>query len=261
MNQTKLIKHRLTGYFNKKELNYREMIQSKENAYNSKSKWVSRINDGRLNILSTLCSKFELKGEILELGAGSCWLGASLSRLRSIEKIYCLDMSEFVLMNVAPHIIEYLKADSKKIIRVMGDFNKLEFVDSKFDYVLFDASLHHIQDSSFNRVLKEVSRVLKIDGKVIAIREPFLCPLFKKYGRVLFGLHEKKYGVTENIFTKGEWRRNLTDIGFKCHFIPYSIQISNKLTLKNVIKRIIKYSPLRIPFQYFFINYFIILEK
>ena len=265
MNQSKLVKHKFTEYFNKKELNYREIVQPQEDKYNDISKRILRINDGRRNTLHILYKKIGFKGEILELGAGSCWFSSGLSLLGSVNKIYCLDMSEFVLQNVAPYIMEHLGADTGKIIRVIGDWNKLYFENEKFDFVVFDAALHHIPDNSFTRVLKEVYRVLKTDGKVVAIREPFLSPLFlgplEAYRRHTFGSHERKHGVTENIFTKKEWENMFRNSGFKCRFIPHSFQTNNTWNLKNSIKKFIKYTPLRIPFHHISPQYFIFLEK
>lgn len=263
MNQSKLVKHKFTKDLNEKEVNYRNIIQPQEDKFNDISKWIKTINDGRRNISPILYRLIEFKGEILELGAGSCWFSSELSLLKSVNKIYCLDISEFILKNVAPYVMEHLGANTEKLIRVIGDFNKLYFQDKKFDYVVFDASLHHIPEDSFIEILKEVYRVLKIDGKVVAIRESFLSPIpiFNKYRRRTFGLHEKKYGVTENIFTKREWENMFENAGFECHFIPYDLQVNNTLNLKNLMKKFIKYSPLRAPFSHFFPRYIIVLRK
>ena len=138
------------------------------------------------------------------------------------------------------------------------------FEDGKFDYVVLDAALHHIPEDNLSKILKEVHRVLNINGKVVAIREPFLSPipLYKEYIRRTKGLHEKNYGVTENTFTKKEWERMLSHAGFKCHFVPYGLQVNNTLNLKKLVKEFLKCSPLRIPFFYFFPpRYFIVLER
>lgn len=218
MNQSKLIRHAFTEYFNKDEHDYREMIQPKETNFDNMSKYIARINDGRQKILPRLYKEVEFKGKILELGAGSCWFTSCLSRLRLVDQIYCLDFSEFLLENIAPHIMEYLKADINKITRIIGDFNRLYFDDGEFDYIVFDASLHHVPVNDIDRVLIEIYRVLKKNGKIVAIREPFsgIFGIAKKRGR-----NERKYGVTENIFTKEEWRGMLERNNFICRFIPY----------------------------------------
>ena len=264
INQSRLIKHKFSQALNKQELNYREIIQPRENEFNHTSKWIERISDGRRGILPILYRFIKFKGEILELGAGSCWFASELSRLDSVSKIYCLDMSEFILKNVAPRVMQYLSADTKKITRVIGDFNKLYFQDEKFDYVVFDAALHHIPENNFVNVLREVHRVLKMNGKVVAIREPFLSPipLWNKYEKSAFGLHGKKYSVTENIFTKRQWESMLKSAGFNCYFLPVGPQASNTLNPKNLIKKLInKCSLLKIAISYLGKGLIIVLEK
>ena len=263
MRLAKPLKHKFTGDLNEKELKYRDILQPQQEEFNDKSKWIVRIDDGRRKILPFLYRNVDFGGEILDIGAGSCWFSSELSLLEPVSRIYCLDMSEFILTNISPHIMKHLGANTEKLVRVIGDFNKLYFEDEKFDFVVFDASLHHIPMDSYSKVLSEVHRVLKRDGKVVAIREPFLSsiPINRNNKRRSFGLSDKNYGVTENIFTKREWRNMFSEAGFKCQFIPDGLLIDDTLTLRNLIRKLIKYSPLRIPFFHFYPNCIIVLEK
>jgi len=260
---TPVIKHELTQDVNREELYYRDVIQPNEGEFRQLSSWLIRSLE-KSEILSELYRFIEFKGEILELGAGSCWFSSGLSLLGSVSRIYCLDMSRSILENIAPYVMKHLGANTEKLFRVIGDFNKLWFQDRKFDFVVFDASLHHIPESNHSRVLKEVYRVLRTDGKVVAINEPFLSSnsTFNKYRKSRFGVHERKYGVTENIYTKEEWKRILENVGFRCFFIPQGfIKTNNSLELKNLMKRVIKKSFLKGLFLYFFPRYFVVLEK
>jgi ubiquinone/menaquinone biosynthesis C-methylase UbiE len=263
-NQSKLIRHKFTESLNKGELHYRKVIQPQENEFKEKSNWIKRVHNGRVNLLPALYKNVKFKGKILELGAGSCWFGSELSRIESVEEVYCLDISEYILKEVAPLVMDSLGAETKKITRVIGDFNKLDFKDKKFDFVVFDAGLHHIPTEDFTKVMKEIYRVLKDDGKLVGINEPFLNNIIfvNKIQRKRFGLHEKKYGVNENIYTKKEWEYMFTIARFKVDFIPYdNIQIDGRFTIKNLIKKIIKYTPLKKVFYYLSPRYFIILRK
>ena len=268
MTESKLIKHNLTDHINKKELYYRNVIQPQECGASNKSKLIKQMHDYRTNFLPILYNIIEFKGEILELGAGTCWFGSELSRLPSTNKIYCLDMSEYFMKETAPYVMEQLGAETGKITRVIGDFNKLEFEDEKFDYVVCDATLHHIPIDNLRRVLDEMRRVLKSNGKLIAIRESFLSsnPLFNNFHRRKFGSHEKTYGVIENIFTIQEWKNLLKNPGFEPHYIksyfmPYSYQADAMSYLKNLVKGLINHSFLKFPFFYFCPSYIILLEK
>lgn len=54
--------------------------------------------------------------------------------------------------------------------RVLGDMNNLPYSNEKFDIIIFSATLHHSND--LDKVVSEVSRVLKPGGTVLAINEP-----------------------------------------------------------------------------------------
>jgi hypothetical protein len=126
-----------------------------------------------------------------------------------------------------------------------------------------DQTLHHIPMRHFSAVMMEIQRVLKQDGRVIAIREPFLTPLplYKNYKRNRFGLHEKQYGVTENIFTKKEWRRLLEATGFTVFFIRDALRPNKRSNFKNIVKNLILRLGLTQIYLYFYPNYVIILAK
>lgn len=252
-NKSKLIKHSYTDKLNLLELNYHEDIQTHENGFDDLSPLISRIEDySALKI--QLLTKTNFRGNILELGAGTCWFGSMLSRLPEVREIYCLDMSECNLKILAPKAMEMLQAEADKITRVIGDFNKLYFPDNFFDFVVFDAALHHIILNNFKAVLCEVKRVLKQDGFVIAIREPFLpsIPFYKRYIKNKFGAREKQYGITENIYTKIEWQKMFHDAGFESEFIPF-----NLITGDGIIKKLFKHTKLKSLCPYLRPKYFI----
>lgn len=202
---------------NKSELKYREEIQQTEEDFNSFEKWIARVNDGRIDYLKEIMKKVKFEGEILEIGAGSTWFGSELSKLEAVKKVYCLDLSEKIIREIAPKVREYLKADDSKIVPVVGDFYNLDFKEKSFDMVVVDAALHHIED--MDHVLNEIKKVLKDEGMVVAIREPVL-PKLRKGARKKFGAHERSLGVTENIFTKEEWVAFFSKNGFELSFIP-----------------------------------------
>ncbi|CAG0935239.1 hypothetical protein TFLX_04071 [Thermoflexales bacterium] len=264
MTISNLIKHPYTEDLNKEELIYREKIQPQEYSFDDVAKSVERLADGRMNLLPLLFKTVDFRGEMLELGAGSCWFGSVLSRLQSVDKIYCLDMSERILCDVAPHIMAHLEADGDKLIRVVGDFHKLYFEDGQFDHVVFDASLHHIPELNWNKVLGEVYRVLKPAGRVVAIREPFLSPIptIRSWQRRTQGAHERRLGVTENLYTRREWDSKFRSVGFRSHFVAYvPLQPSKSVTAKEILKQAVKNSALRKLYSLLKPAYIIILDK
>ena len=162
-----------------------------------------------------LKKKYNFNGEVLELGAGSCWLSALMSKISEIKNVYALDISKELLETIGSKVIIDLEGEKEKIKFVSADFHKLPFDDNRFDIVVCDASLHHAQNLPV--LLKEVKRVLKSNGFLIAIREPMKSLLYycnpKKFGR-----KEIKQGATENIYSKTEWKKYFNQAGLKLNF-------------------------------------------
>jgi SAM-dependent methyltransferase len=206
-----------TPFLNEREKRYRDHIQPLEAPYCDIQTWYSQMEDGRRQIIPFLKQAFDPRGNILELGAGTCWLSSELSKLDGVRKLFCVEMSEVILRDVAPRVMEYLEADRSKITRILGDFNKLDFPAEFFDFVFFDSALHHIGGETFDRVLAEVHRVMKTNGQGIAVREPFLSPIpfFRARQRRGFGRHEKRFGVTEEILSHREWKQRIERCGFQ----------------------------------------------
>ena len=254
--------HPFSTRLNTKELHYRETIQPHEPGYDTPSKWIARLQVHR-KIVPFLVTVLKFHGKILELGAGSCWLGSELSKIQAVEKVYCLDISKHILSNVAPAVLNHLQADPKKIQLVIGDFNELYFPDQSFDFIVMDQTLHHIPQKDFHAVMAEIRRVLKDIGKVVAVREPFLTPtiFYSNYKRKTFGLHERKYGVTENIFTKKQWADLLEKSGFKVQFVRDALRPTEYSPLRNLIKKIILTLRIEALYLYFRPNFIIICAK
>ena len=210
-----------------------------------------RVIKRRIPIFRFLQKKYNFKGEVLELGAGSCWLSALMSKLAKVEKIYTLDISGDLLETIGNKVIGNLKGEKRKIKFIVSDFHKLPFNDNKFDIVVCDASLHHAQNLPV--LLKEINRVLKNEGYLIAIREPiktffYQCNL-KKFGRA-----EMKQGATENIYSKREWKKYFNQAGFKMDFF----EEFNKNDIKT---KLFKNFPLKLFNGILFSRYYFFARK
>lgn len=57
------------------------------------------------------------RGNVLELGAGGCWFSSIVSKFADVEKVYALDFSSYLLLNVAPLMMDHLHARKEKIVR------------------------------------------------------------------------------------------------------------------------------------------------
>ncbi len=214
-------------------------MQLQDPKYASLERWKALTTVGTRRIVPFLVQRgLGYHGRVLEVGAGACWLSAEISRLDAVEHLHAVDFSQMLLECVAPAIIAHVGGRGDKITRVVGDFNDLEFANGTFDFVTCDAALHHANDLPW--LLRELRRVLKPGGRLIAIREPMLSDLapLANWQRRRFGLEERGFGVTERIYSMTEWRRAFEDAGFELQFVPFI----HHTTLKG---RIVRATPLR----------------
>ncbi len=97
----------------------------------------------------------EAKGSILSIGCGTGIIEREIERKGGI-KIIGIEKDE-----------EMLDIARKRIIAIKGDATWLPFANAVFDAVIFITSLEFIQD--YKKAMKEAYRVLKKDGKFIAL--------------------------------------------------------------------------------------------
>lgn len=241
----------LTPFADQKELDFVEHFKGVD-AKNFQ-KWRSEIINKRVPLLSKVKEEINFFGKILEIGAGSCWLSAELSKIAKIHRIYALDFSKRVLLEVAPIITRLLKAREDKIIRILGDFHKLPFSDGLFDFVVVDAALHHT--NYLNVLFQEIHRVLKNEGVLAAIREPiksFCWPIKKKIN--LVDRHVKRYGVIENTYSRKLWNRYFQEAGFNLCIKPVFFS-------GGLVENLIRFTPLRLFNGILYSRYYFIAFK
>ena len=216
-------RHQLSPLANEEELRYRNTVQLTEDLYSDVDKWSKRQEQNKLSIVRFMVQRQLVPaGEGLEIGAGTCWLSAELSKMPQVTKVHALDFSEVLLTDVAPEIVRLRNGNLDKIKFHVGDFHKLPFPDSSLDFVAADAALHHTDQ--MDDVLTEVFRVLKPGGRLLGIHEPGIPSMLTPFNRFLVvqhGDHEKQYGVIENIYTEREWRTSFEAVGFKVSFMPF----------------------------------------
>lgn len=146
--------------------------------FGSEAEWVRAIREDYpkfIPFLTRHCG-LDIRGRILEIGAGTGWFSAELSKLPPVVEIITTDVSSKLLKNEAPKMFKLLKANSAKITRQPAEYSKLPFPANHFDFVVCADALNRAVNVL--RVLREVRRVLKPGGQFIAIREP-VRPLMK----------------------------------------------------------------------------------
>ena len=145
----------------------------------------------------------DFRGRILEIGAGSAWLSAELSKQPRVVEVITTDFSPKLLKERAPKVFELLGANPAKITRMPADFHQLDFPNNHFDAVVCATVLHHA--ANIVQVLREAKRVLKPGGKFVAIREP-VWPLVKIKSREKMLARLVATGVDERFYTLADYK-------------------------------------------------------
>lgn len=159
------------------------------------------------------------RGELAELGAGSCGLSLCVSRLSNVSVVYAADISVSRMEKLFDMSMATLWGDASKVKRIECDFNKkLPFATSSLDAILFDASLHHSR--SMWNLLAECGRVLKHEGLLIAQREGYLSALrARSQLKQLLKTPEVMAQVSENRYMREQYNYYLKVNGFDVKFI------------------------------------------
>lgn len=146
---------------------------------------------------------------ILDIGAGQGW--ASRYFASKGCKVIATDIvaDEYYGLGRSWAIMEHAKV---RFDPVLGDGERLPFPDEKFDIVFFCGALHHFKD--FDRVLKEVYRVLKPRGRMIASGEPSIAILLREE-TAQAALEETHFGIVERRPRSYEYELHIRRAGFR----------------------------------------------
>lgn len=137
--------------------------------------------------------EMDLKGGecILDLGAGQGWASRYFAEkgctVMAVDIVDC----EWYGLGRSWAIMDYAGVYFEPII---ADGEKLPFPPETFDFVFLCGTLHHFR--KFEKVLKEIKKVLKPGGRIIAAGEPSIS-IFSKEKDIQAMLEETKEGITE----------------------------------------------------------------
>ena len=192
------------------------------------------FNNEVLNILGVRAGQI-----LLDVGCGKGCFCISANN-RGVQ-VVGVDFSEVAL--------DYAKSLKQNIEFILADAHFLPCKDQFFDYVVCLGSLEHFSDKE--KVLKEISRVLKPDGQVF-----MFLPNSYFLGHIYMVLKTGKppdeagQGFSEDFNTSKGWKNLLEENGFRILYLRKynTILGSNKFSpfIKFIYNRIIKYF---IPFN------------
>jgi len=173
----------------------------------------------------------KIRGHVLDVGAGTCWVTAKLSQFESVDEVVSLDLSESFL-----RIIKRLEGNTAKIKFAVSTFDDVPFDDNYFDCVFMVASLHH--SIAPIRTLLEAKRVLKGSGVLMIVEMPSSTLRIKEGRKQRLSL-SRSSGATEMCYTKGELEYFIRHAGFDdVSFTPLDVMTRNPV--KRVIRRAIR---------------------
>jgi SAM-dependent methyltransferase len=152
-----------------------------------------------------------IKGRVIDLGAGTCWVTARLSKIAAVNEVVALDMSEQFLTGVGSRVIGHCGGDVAKIGFAVGSFNEIPFPSASFDAAFLVAAIHH--SLSPLKTLLEARRVLKPDGALLMVETPSSILGVRKHRRLALEL-SRSTGATEFCYTAGEMDYMLRHAGF-----------------------------------------------
>lgn len=194
-------------------------------------------------------------GRVLDLGAGSCWATALLSRLEGVREVVALDLSSGFLQRVGARVIARLGGDPGKISFTASTFEAMPFGDCHFDAVFAIAAVHH--SLAPLRALLEARRVLRPGGLLIVVE----CPppvLGIRAARERAIAESRRTGTTEFALTRGELTYLIRHAGFE----PPTFVPATGLS-KNPLKRWIRLTLRHSGVEHLFlaVGYYIVAER
>lgn len=108
----------------------------------------------------------QLAGTVVEIGAGTGWCSAVLSKRESIQRVYALDYDPVSVNELMPRAFTAFEANEEKITRVLGSYNEMKLDNGSVDCVVSIGALHHSENLLSS--LSESYRVLRPGGILIA---------------------------------------------------------------------------------------------
>ena len=120
-------------------------------------------------------SKLTKSGKIIDLGCGNC---RNLLPFENLEK-YGTDFSSKMINQAR----KFAKSENFKVRLKKSNLTEISFKDNFFDYIICNASLHHLNKNDAEKTLSEIKRTLKPKG--IA-----LISVWNKWPRFIFNKKE-----------------------------------------------------------------------
>ena len=152
-----------------------------------------------------------VRGKVLDLGAGTCWATARLSRVPAVEEVTAVDLAPSFLAGTGNRMLEICGADRSKVRLLASTFERIPRPDASFDTMFLIAAIHHALAPI--RVLREAFRMLKPTGTLFVLETPALPREIEARRRQGIEI-SRATGTTEIAYTRAELEYLLRCGGF-----------------------------------------------
>lgn len=138
-----------------------------------RNEWQWRIRSGSFRFLTekifpVLEQTYAGGMDILDVGAGNCWLSYRLSLRGHRPAAVDLLLNHQDGLGAAEH---YLRNLPRRFPRFQAEVDSLPFADGQFDVAIFNASFHYSED--YLKTLRETLRCLRRPGHILVVDSPF----------------------------------------------------------------------------------------
>lgn len=157
------------------------------------------------------------RGMATDLGSGTGVGAAILSRMPGFREVLAIDYSETFVRDVMPVTFERFAADTRRIRRVVGDYNRLMLPDGSIDVAIEIGAFHHSE--TLTMTLREAHRILSHGGILVAIDRAWPdattdAELRAKLDRQLPSHLKSKYGIEPLVpFSRRDWGEHELRVG------------------------------------------------
>jgi SAM-dependent methyltransferase len=161
-----------------------------------------------------------VRGDAIDLRAGTCWLTARLSTLFDIDTVVALDRRERFLTEVGSRVIQKRRGRQDKVRFAIGSCNRIPFPGGSFDCAFLVAAMHSLDPVE---TLVDARRVLRGDGTLILVERPSSVFGVRANRRRARGMRRVS-APTESCYTAAELHSMLRDAGFeRVSFYPVDV--------------------------------------
>ena len=192
---------------------------------------------------------------ILDLGCGTGWLSAMLSRFENVCTVDALDCDDWDLGAMLPDVVRLMDGNMGKINCVRGFLFPLLRPDEYYDLIVASSSLHH--STNLISVMQELNRVLKREGRLLILNE-CVVPYWKMMVHYLTGslrllgdfLFRKSRPGTpqyasnaifmdpilgDHIRSRFQWHQAITSAGFEYRMIDTKLSVYKDTKVDSLI--------------------------